>query len=103
MGGPRRSSAAAEEKSGSPRPAVLSTCQYFRRQSCSPGLFVSAGEKRYLMEWVVDGQTWYTAQTDHTEKFTCPWQSKFVFSCYYWTSADVISSVIAMPFVQHIH
>ena len=76
--GPRRSSAAAagEEKSGSSRPAVLSTCQYFRRQSCSPGLFVSAGEKRYLMEWVVDGQTWYTAQTDHTEKFTCPWQSK---------------------------
>ena len=54
------------------------------------------------MEWVVDGQTWYTAQTDHTEKFTCPWQSKFVFSCYYWTSAGVISSVIAMPFAQHV-
>lgn len=54
--GPLRSSAAAEEKSGSSRPAVFSTCQYFRRQSCSPCLFVS-GEKRYLMEWVVVGQT----------------------------------------------
>ena len=52
--GPRRSSAAAagEEKSGSSRPAVLSTCQYFRRQSCSLGLFVSGG-KSFLMEWVV--------------------------------------------------
>ena len=50
--GPRRSSAAAEEKSGSSRPAVLSSCQYFRRQSCSLGLFVSGG-KSFLMEWVV--------------------------------------------------
>ena len=51
--GPRRSSAAAaEEKSGCSRPAVLSSCQYFRRQSCSLGLFVSGG-KSFLMEWVV--------------------------------------------------